>query len=201
MTRLPGAVRSVRPGAEELERLAEVLAGIHAVAPTIEVRAYQSWALEEKYVVPPWAIDAGLWEAAFDLLRTEPPAYDPTFLHRDFQPRNALWVDGGISGVVDWVETSIGPAWLDVAHCASNLAIAHGAEVAEGFTEQYARRTGRERQPHVEVMDLVGFLPPPGRPGFLTLPREQVRAEGWLRWVMGQDAAWRGCAGAAASRP
>jgi hypothetical protein len=31
-----------------------------------------------------------------------------------------------ISGVVDWVETSWGPADLDVAHCSTNLVLLHG---------------------------------------------------------------------------
>ena len=52
-----------------------------------------------------------------------------------------------ITGVVDWVETSWGPAWLDVAHCRTNLAITHGTEVADRFAAAYQRLTGREPQP------------------------------------------------------
>jgi len=43
-------------------------------------------------------------------------------------------------GLVDWVEASIGPAWLDVARCCTNLAL-----VDEAAT------------------DVFGFLPSPGR--------------------------------------
>ena len=47
--------------------------------------------------------------------RTASP--QPCFIHRDFRPRNLLWSEGRVGGVVGWVETSIGPAWLDVTHC------------------------------------------------------------------------------------
>ncbi len=48
----------------------------------------------------------------------------------------------------------------------------HGASLAR-------RRTGRARQPWVEVMDVVGFLPPPGRPTwpFLDEPGARSRLE------------------------
>lgn len=77
-----------------------------------------------------------------------------------------LWLGERITGVVDWVETSIGPAWLDVAHCATNLAIVHGNDAADRFGAAYTDRTGREPEPYFDVMDIVGFLPPPGRVGF-----------------------------------
>lgn len=184
MTLLPGAIEPQRRDDASLSRLAELLASIHALEPTIDVRSYQSWAWEAKFVVPVWAADAGLWEDAFALLRSEPPAYEPCFIHRDFQPRNVLWDGGEISGVVDWVETSIGPAWLDVAHCATNLAIMHGTEVADRFADAYVTTTGRDPQPYFDVMDVVGFLLPPGKTSFITDPADLGRLEGRLASVM-----------------
>ena len=35
------------------------------------------------------------------------------------------------------------------------------------FAAAYVDRTGREPQPYFDVMDIVGFLPPPGREGFI----------------------------------
>lgn len=163
MTLLPGVPRPGAVHRTALDRLAECLATVHDVVATIPVRTYQSWAWEAKYVVPAWARDAGLWEEAFALLRTEPPAYEPCFIHRDFQHGNVLWVDGRVTGVVDWVEASTGPAWLDVAHCSTNIAIRHGSTPADVFADAYVQRTGREPQPYYDVMDVVGFLPPPGR--------------------------------------
>ncbi len=131
MTMLPGQVDTERVDRGSLAALAATLAEIHAVTPARDLRTYQSWAWEAKHVVPSWAQDPDLWRAAFDLLREEPPPYEPCFLHRDFHLRNVLWVGDAVSGVVDWVETSVGPAWLDVAHCRTNLAIDHGEAVAD----------------------------------------------------------------------
>ena len=72
MSLLPGRVDVDRVDAVSLEHLARLLATIHEVVPTVAIRAYQPWAWEEKFTVPPWATDAGGWEAAFDLLRCEP---------------------------------------------------------------------------------------------------------------------------------
>ena len=72
------------------------------------------------------------------------PAYEPTFLHRDFSHRNLLWDGPGSSGVVDWVETSTGPRWLDAAHAATNLAVAFGADRrARSSRRTPATRTSR----------------------------------------------------------
>jgi aminoglycoside phosphotransferase (APT) family kinase protein len=185
MTMLPGRVDVDRVDAASLGELADVLVAVHAVPPDPSVRTYQSWAWEAKYEVPGWASDPGPWREAFDLLRTEPPAYQPCFLHRDFQPRNVLWSGGRISGVVDWVETSLGPAWLDVAHCATNLALVHGNDAAERFATAYTDRTGRAAERYVEVMDVVGFLPPPGKAGFFDdAGPENRRLEDRLRSVL-----------------
>ncbi|MGK2876392.1 MAG: phosphotransferase family protein [Nocardioides sp.] len=184
MSRLDGQVDLERIDEVSLYRLAHVLASIHEVSPSIEVRAYQSWAWEAKYVVPPWATDPALWLDAFALLRTDAPEYEPCFIHRDFQARNVLWQDGQISGVVDWVETSMGPAWLDVAHCCTNIAVLHGSETADRFAAAYVARTGREPQHYFDVMDIVGFLPPPGKEGFIKATDERRRLEQRLSSVM-----------------
>ena len=176
MTLLPGSVDETRTDADSLRRLAAVLADIHAVEPTIPVRDYQSWAFEAKYVVPAWAADPGLWEAAFDLLRSNPVSSQWSLLHRDFHSGNVLWDGDEVSGIVDWVETSRGPAWLDVAHCCTNLAVRHGEAAAQAFASAYVAGTGRAREAWVEVMDVVGFLPPPGRSAWPFLARSGPRS-------------------------
>ncbi len=186
MTRLPGRLELHRSDRGSLELLAELLATVHAVEPSGDVRLFQSWAWEAKYDVPCWASDPGPWQDAFALLRTPVPAYQPTFLHRDFGPHNVLWSGGRVSGLVDWVETSVGPAWLDVAHAATNLALRGGNEVADRFAAAYVDRTGRVPEPYHDVMDVVGFLPPPGRDGLVTDQRELARLEERLRVVLGR---------------
>lgn len=184
MTLVPGVVDADRADDESLDELARVLAAVHDVPPLPGLRAYESWAWEAKYVVPAWACDQCVWEDAFDLLRTEPPAHEPRLVHRDFHHRNVLWSRGRVTGVVDWVETSVGPAWLDVAHCCTNIAVRHGSDRADAFAAAYVARTGAEPQPYFDVMDVVGFLPPPGRSAFVTAHDECQRLEQHLRRVL-----------------
>ena len=170
MTRLPGTIDLCRHDDGFLSGRPRPCWRCTAVRPEEGAwpRDYQSWAFESKRNVPPWSGDDGLYAEAFDRLAEPPPSYRPTFLHRDFQPGNVLWQDDEVVGVVDWVETSTGPADLDVAHCASNLATLHGAEVGEAFTEAYVAAGGelaadRDARVYWRLLDLVGFLPAGGR--------------------------------------
>jgi aminoglycoside phosphotransferase (APT) family kinase protein len=164
MTWLNGDLRLDAADLTVLGPLAGMLADIHRVRPPVRPRTFQSWAEPDKRIRPTWSTRDALWEEAFDVIGEDFPAFAGTFLHRDFHLGNVLWADGRISGVVDWVETSWGPAELDVAHCRSNLAMLHGADAADRFTEAY-----RARRPEVEaraqrywdVLDIVGYLPDP----------------------------------------
>ncbi|MFF7788776.1 alpha/beta fold hydrolase [Streptomyces sp. NPDC007991] len=143
MSRLPGRVRVDE---EDLDRrvdlLAAQLARIHRVVPVERPRPYQAWTSPERVRAPAGA----MWERAVDVIRRDPPPYEGCFLHRDYHPGNVLFTGSGdglrISGVVDWVETSWGPADLDVAHCSTALALLYGPECGLGFREHYAARGG-----------------------------------------------------------
>ena len=116
MTWLPGTLRLDSAADAVLDAVARQLVDIHRFEPGPDrPREYQSWATPAKRVTPPWARRPALWAEAFRLLGQPPPPYAGTFLHRDFHLGNLLWARGRISGVVDWVETSWGPAELDVA--------------------------------------------------------------------------------------
>jgi len=159
MSLLPGAVRvddgseggeKGEEGEEDLERridlLARQLVRIHEVVPEPEERPrpYQAWTSPERVRTHGGA----LWERAVDVIRREPPAYEGCFLHRDFHPGNVLFTGAGeelrVTGVVDWVEASWGPADLDVAHCSTALALLHGAAYGLGFRERYEAHGGRQ---------------------------------------------------------
>lgn len=179
MSRLPGeSLAVVDDGA--LQAMTEMLATIHAVRPEEPFRTFQSWAWEAKWVVPEWTRHPDSWRRAFELLAEPYPAYEPTLLHRDFSHRNLLWCDGTITGVVDWVETSNGPGWLDAGHAATNLAVCVGAGPADAFLEHWAATSGTAAEPYWLVMDAVGFLPPPGRPPMFADPAELERLDEWL---------------------
>lgn len=190
MTRVPGSLQSGRVEPEALRRLAETLGGLHRVRPTIAVRDYQSWAWPAKHVVPGWAVDPGVWRAAFTLLGETPPSYEACLIHRDFHLRNVLWEGARISGVVDWVETSIGPAWLDVAHCRTHLALDHGEVAAGRFVRAYVEATDVTAQPYFEVMDAVGCLPPPGRQGLVSSDTGRRRLETRVRRALDDVGRW-----------
>ena len=178
MTLLPG-----EPGSGPVTELARLLAEIHDVSAVPAPRTFQSWAWEAKRAVPAWSTRPEVWQRAFDALAGGDPAWEPCFLQRDFGPRNVLWQGERVSGVVDWVETSTGPAWLDVAHGVSNLALRHGPDEAARLAAAYAAATGRPREPYWEVLDVVGFLPAPGgrawalgEPGWSALEELLARA-------------------------
>lgn len=174
MSLLPGSVR-VDEGADldaRLDLLAGQLARIHAVVPEERPRTYQAWTSPERVSTP----GGPLWERAVDVIRLEAPAYEGCFLHRDFHPGNVLFTGSGegagegsgnglrISGIVDWVETSWGPADLDVAHCSTALALLYGAEYGFGFRERYEARGGRQLardQDHLywRLLDALAYAP------------------------------------------
>ncbi|WP_423832414.1 phosphotransferase family protein [Streptomyces manipurensis] len=149
MSLLPGTVRlDDRDAEHRADLLARQLADIHElpVSEGQRPRTYQAWTSPERVTPPTATRRPELWQRAVDVLRREPPAHRGRFLHRDFHPGNVLFTgtDGGlrISGVVDWVETSWGPADLDVAHCATALALLHGAPEGMRFADRYVAAGG-----------------------------------------------------------
>ena len=132
----------VRGRPRRLRAMADLLATIHSSGRPSRSATFQSWAWPAKWVVPAWTQPprlvaprlrgAGLPRAG---VRADVPA------PRLRPPQPAL-EGGAISGVVDWVETSTGPAWLDAAHAASNLAVVFGTGPAAAFVERYAALAG-----------------------------------------------------------
>ncbi|MFE7232390.1 phosphotransferase family protein [Streptomyces sp. NPDC057596] len=171
MTLLPGTVRLTDEGADRrAELLARQLLRIHRlpVTPEARPRTYQAWTAPER-VRPPEDTDRPeLWQRAVDVIRREPPEYRACFLHRDFHPGNVLFTGDGdglrISGVVDWVETSWGPADLDVAHCSTALALLHGVTAGMNFADRYRAAGGtpaEDRAAHLywRLLDALAFAP------------------------------------------
>ncbi|GAA3502189.1 hypothetical protein GCM10019016_092970 [Streptomyces prasinosporus] len=171
MSQLPGTVRLDDQGADDrAELLARQLVRIHRLPVTTQQRprTYQAWTSPER-VTPPAATERPeLWQQAVDVIRREPPAYQGCFLHRDFHPGNALFTgpndDPQISGIVDWVETSWGPADLDVAHCSTALALLHGVPTGMRFADRYVAAGGtlaEDGTTHLywRLLDALGFAP------------------------------------------
>ncbi len=185
MSRLPG-VLTTEISDDTVALMAGTLATIHNVRPARQFRTFQSWAWGAKWVVPPWTAHPESWQRAFQILAEQPPSYEPTFLHRDFSHRNLLWRADEISGVIDWVETSTGPAWLDAGHAATNLALDFGPELARAFLKHHAALATEEPRRYWLVMDAVGFLPPPGKKPLFGSPVQLQRLDEWIHELINQ---------------
>ncbi|MEV5428973.1 alpha/beta fold hydrolase [Streptomyces sp. NPDC052701] len=165
MSRLPGRVRVDEEDLDaRVELLAAQLARIHRIVPRERPRPWQAWTAPDRVRAP----RGGPWARAVDVIRRDPPPYEGCFLHRDFHPGNVLFTGEGaklrISGVVDWVETSWGPADLDVAHCATALALLHGPEYGLGFRDRYEARGGRRQADgpdhlYWRLLDALAYVP------------------------------------------
>jgi len=166
-TWLPGQVRLDRLSSAAIDRLAHAAAVLHAtvVPPDARPRRYEFW-VPPKPVVPVWAGNRDLWRRALDIYASSPPPTPSGLVHRDFHPGNVLWVGDKITGVIDWAETSWGPADLDVMHSRTNFAMLHSIDQAYEFSAAYARHGGTvdpdpEAQRFWAVSDILGFLPDP----------------------------------------
>ncbi|MER6483033.1 aminoglycoside phosphotransferase family protein [Streptomyces virginiae] len=170
MSLLPGTVRLADQGTDERAGLlARQLVSVHRLPVTASQRPrpYQAWTSPERVTLPAATGRPDLWRRAVDVIRREPPAHRSCFLHRDFHPGNVLFTgtDGDlrISGVVDWVETSWGPADLDVAHCSTALALLHGVPAGMRFADRYADAGGTlaDGTAHLywRLLDALGFAP------------------------------------------
>jgi aminoglycoside phosphotransferase (APT) family kinase protein len=167
MTLLPGSVRVTDEGADARAAvLAGQLARIHRlpVAAADRPRTYQPWTTPARVRRPEDTGRPGLWEHAIAAIDREPPPHRALFLHRDFHPGNVLLDGDTVSGVVDWVETSWGPADLDVAHCATALALLHGPAAGLAFPGHYERAGGAlsadaaDRR-YWRLLDALAFAP------------------------------------------
>jgi aminoglycoside phosphotransferase (APT) family kinase protein len=142
-----------------LRRLAEMLPAIHNVAVSSQLRDWAPYPPEPGLVPPPWTKHRWAWERAVEAQAGPPPPSDRVFVHRDFHPGNVLWVDGQMTGVVDWVSSCIGPPEEDVSHCRVNLAQHHGQGEADRFLACWQDITGRrDYHPYWDLTNVVSMV-------------------------------------------
>ncbi|MFF3886280.1 phosphotransferase family protein [Streptomyces sp. NPDC001914] len=171
MSLLPGSVRLDDRGAERrADLLAAQLLRVHRieVPAAARPRTWQAWTSPERVTLPESTARPELWHRAVDVIRQDPPRHRPCFLHRDFHPGNVLFEGDGndvrVSGVVDWVETSWGPADLDVAHCSTALTLLHGVPLGMSFADRYLAAGGQladRSAAHLywRLIDALAFAP------------------------------------------
>lgn len=155
---LPGAV-VITPTDRDgwLHGLAALLEIIHATPIPAGLRPFRPYYATTRVLEPPpWSRQPSVWAAAIARAGEPAPPEPAVFVHRDFQPTNVLWLAGAVSGVVDWVEASAGPAGIDLGHCRSNLAMDLGLDAAD----ELRRVVGAgEHDPYWDLVSAVDFLP------------------------------------------
>ncbi|MFE7778579.1 phosphotransferase family protein [Streptomyces sp. NPDC057445] len=165
----PSLLMSLLPGSVQLGEEAGLRAG--------------AWTSPDRVRLPEATERLDVWQRAVDISRRDPPDYQPCFLHRDFHPGNVLFTGQGdrleITGVVDWVETSWGPADLDVAHCSTALALLHGAQEGMRLADRYLASGGtlsEDPAAHLywRVLDALAFAPDAEK---VAVPWREMRRE------------------------
>ncbi len=163
-TRLPGATQ-LRPEdlSTWLTEMAAAAVEIHRLDADGFPCTYRRFNIEERLEVPGWSREPQAWHTAIEIVGSSPPQSRECFIHRDYHPSNLLWLDGKVSGVVDWVNACKGPVGIDVAWCRHNLANLYSVEVADEFLEAYKKAAGADftYDPYWDLMSVVELLPGP----------------------------------------
>lgn len=162
MTRLPGRTVWDPPVVDQfLRALAAPLPAIHATAipAGVVVPPYSHYGIR-MHRPPTWASQPEVWLRAIEVLEGPAPDGDRGFIHRDYHPGNVLWRAGRVSGLVDWVNASVGSPWADVGHCRVNIASELGQGAAERFLEIYRVVSGRsdDYHPYWDISAAIGGL-------------------------------------------
>lgn len=164
VTFLPGEVMLGPSEKNEwIKGLALAAARIHRVDAAGFRWKYRRYNDRDSLQVPRWSQHPEAWRKAIDVVQGPAPSYRECFVHRDYHPSNVLWMNGRVSGVVDWVNACRGPAGIDVAWCRHNLANLHGVSVADDFLAAYIEAAGKEfvYDPCWDLMSVVELLPGP----------------------------------------
>lgn len=148
---------------EWLDGLAGAAARIHRVDAAGFRWSYRRYNEGVSLAVPGWSKQPAAWKRAIEVVHGAAPSFRSCFVHRDYHPSNVLWSNGGVSGVVDWVNGCRGPAGIDVAWCRHNLASLHEVSAADDFLAAYIAAAGSDFQydPYWDLMSVVELLPGP----------------------------------------
>lgn len=138
MSYLPGTLSTSHIDPQKLvNQLASQLKLIHKT-PLNQTYTYQPYRKKKDYIVPSWTRHQAAWEQLITYVnQREIPEYKPVFLHRDYHLNNVLWHEDKIVSVVDWINSCIGPRYVDLAHCKWNLAVVFNSNIANSFEKAY----------------------------------------------------------------
>jgi aminoglycoside phosphotransferase (APT) family kinase protein len=156
MTRVPGKVHLMPRDRERwLQQMARMLPRIHAL--DIDARPFESWLDPGRLLQLPDASRPDIWRAAIAVAAEERRPTHTCFIHRDYQHFNLLWSREQLTGVIDWVQASVGPPDIDVGHCRLNLTLLFSADVADRFRQIYEAEAGRKVDPWWDLHALLSY--------------------------------------------
>ena len=163
MSRVPGRVEW-HPDPRSVDRWLEGLAD--NLVPLHETRLPSDHGLgpfdpyePSSWDPPPWMRDPSLWDRAVEAFHAPPADEQRLLIHRDYHPGNVLWTRRrGVTGVVDWPVTCVGPPSADAFWCFVNLLPRFGVDVADRFLRTWEERSGRTYHPWAEVVLAVDVL-------------------------------------------
>lgn len=159
MSSIDGAPAGDQPPATQwLDALVETAVTISTIKPPSWIRPYRRYLEAVDASPPPWTKFPATWERAIEVVTRPAPRSHRVFSHRDFHPWNVLW-QAKVVGVVDWSQTSVGPAAIDVSHCRHNLAVGFAPAVADEFRRLWTEATGREHPLYWDLVSCVDLLP------------------------------------------
>ena len=145
-------------------QLAKALVAIHAVGGGARERlpAYARYHENLDSIAPPdWSSEPARWTQAARIAAGPPPPGEESLIHRDYHPGNTLWLEGRLTGVVDWTQGSWGSVAVDTAHMRWNLATGYGLAVADRFLDHYQRLSSAigQEQHYWDVITVLDLLP------------------------------------------
>nr|WP_246416354.1 phosphotransferase [Nocardioides luti] len=140
-----------------LAQLAAAQAAVHTVTPLPANPRAAADRYEDRPRALDWIADRGLREAARQAADGPPPRDDLAFVHGDFQHFNVLWLDGRLTGVVDWPHAGVASRGTDVGHCRLNLAVLLGPQAAAGHLTAYERAAGAPVDRRADLRSLLCF--------------------------------------------
>jgi len=167
MTCLPGHIELAPADMDAwLRDLAAACFRIHQVSPEGFAWEYYPYTPLDELSVPIWTSHPGWYEHLIGVLSGPRPDVPVRFIHRDYHPNNVLWVDGRLSGVVDWPNACRGPAQVDIGHCRGNLIGLYGLDVADRFLDRYGDLAGVAftYDPYWELLSISDGLCGPNSP-------------------------------------
>lgn len=163
----PATLMTMVPGAGDLtpsdpdrwiDQMADRLVQIHQVPPPDDLRPCERFADLDDPHRRAWLARLPVGAVVLDLVLTGPVG-DRVVSHGDYQHFNLLWVDGRLTGVVDWPMAGVDDRGKDVGHCMLNLAVLFSVGHAWRFLQRYQDTAGVTVPKGPLLRELLDFSP------------------------------------------